>query len=588
MKLLQSFRSLMRLAGPHRGKLVVSAVCGVLAGWIGMIPFALVAAIGQAFLRHDAERRHILALTGWAVGALLARYAFLAAGKLLSHLAAYRTMYDLQLALAKKIGALPLGAVMERGSSTLKKTVLQDTDVAHTLLGHYLSDFLVGLTVPAATLAVFFWVDWRLALAAAAVLPCLYLAYRASFRNYEKELEAYFRADERMQSGLVEYVSGIMAIKTYNRDLSRFLREAVWGQVEQSVLWAERTLKPWSAFNVLPDLSLLFILPVGLWLVVEHRVGFDVLLFFLLLGVGYLQPLVRLSIQIGLLNYAGKSLERIESILNAPALTAAGPVLSPEGNALVLDRVSFSHHGAEAAALEEVSLTIPEGTTCAIVGPSGAGKSTLAQLIGRFWDVESGAITIGGADLRQVEEEELYRRVSFVFQDVFLFRGTVADNLRLAKPEASDAEIVAAAKMARAHEFIMAMPRGYESQVGEKGGFLSGGQKQRLSIARAILRNAPLLILDEATAYADPVNEAEIQKGLRALMKGRTVVMIAHRLSTVVGADQIAVLNRGRLVAAAPHEALLRECPLYASLWRDYSEAAHWHFDEHSQPSLAR
>lgn len=577
MQIIKRFSSLFILAAPHRGKLIISAACSLLSDLIGLVPFILVAQLAALFLQDELQQDKVILITGLALGALVLRYILLCIDKTLSHLCAFETMYDLQLRLAQKIGRMPLGVVNAHGSSTLKKIILQDTDVVHTIIGHYFSDFIVGIIIPVITLSVFFWIDWRLALAATAVLPLLYAAHRLSFRDFKEESEAYFKANEHMQSTLMEYVSGISIIKTYNRDPSARIRNAVDNQVEQIVRWTERTMLPWSVFNIMADLSLLFILPVGALLVINGLTTPSTLLFFLLLGIGYLQPLVRLSTQVGFLNYASKSIERIEDILSAQTLDMRGKGLIPADNSIEIRGMSFSH--GEREALSNLSLSIPQGSLCAIVGPSGAGKSTLAQLIGRFWDVDQGAITLGGVDLRDMKEDALYSRISFVFQDVFLFNGTIAENLRLAKPDASDEELVRAASAARAHAFIMQLPNGYNSHIGEKGGLLSGGQKQRLSIARAILRDAPVLVLDEATAYADPVNEYEIQKALSALMQGRTVIMIAHRLSTIVHADMIAVLEHGKLVGLGPHDELLKSSALYKKLWDDYSRASRFQLE---------
>lgn len=572
MLVYKRFRSLFLLAAPHRGKLILSGICALLSELVSLIPFLLVAQLAALFLENNWQQDKIILITGIALGAIVLRYVLLSVDKILSHFCAFETMYDLQLRLAQKIGCMPLGTVNARGSSTLKKIILQDTDIVHTIIGHYFSDFIAGLVVPIVTILIFFALDWRLALAAAAVLPFFYATWRLSYRDFKEESDAYFKANEHMQSTLMEYVSGISVIKTYNRDQSTRIRNAVDGQVSQIVRWTKRTMLPWSGFNILADLSLLFILPVGVYLVTSGLTTPQTLTAFLLLGIGYLQPLIRMSIQIGFLNYASRSIERIEDILYADTMETRGAGLFPSGNNILIENIHFSHGKTEA--LKDLSLSIREGTLCAIVGPSGAGKTTLAQLIGRFWDVESGSIKIGGVDLRDINEAELYKRISFVFQDVFLFNGTIAENLRLARPEATDDELIRAATAARAHDFIMQLPNGYDSHIGEKGGLLSGGQKQRLSIARAILRDAPVLVLDEATAYADPVNEYEIQKALATLMKGRTVIMIAHRLSTIVHADQIAVLDDGRLVESGTHSDLLKKHGLYTRLWNDYTSAS--------------
>lgn len=579
MKPLKYFKSLFTLARRHRGKLILSNVCSILSGVLSLVPFILVAQLANIMTQEtptQAERIYpVILLT---LGVIALRYALMTLGKITSHIAAFVTMYDLQIALAQKIGTLPLGEISARGSAILKKTILQDTDSVHTIIGHYIDDFLSGLIVPVLTLGLFFYLDWRLAIAAVAVLPLLYLSYRASFKNYEKESADYFQADDHLQESITEYVSGISVIKTFNRDVSQKLQDAVIAQITHMGGWVRKTMTGWSSFNILTDASLVVILPVGLWMAVQGYITPETLLAFLLLGIGYLQPLVRLSIQLGFLNYASKGIERIEALMSAPPLMSSAHPRIPANNDISFRNVSFSYEGK--TALQDVSLDIPAGGVCAIVGPSGAGKTTLVKLIGRFWDVAEGSISIGGVDIRDIAEEELYKRVSFVFQDVFLFNGTVTENLRLARPDAGAEDIIAAAKAAQAHDFIMRLPQGYETQVGEKGCLLSGGQKQRLSIARALLRNTPILILDEATAYADAINEAEIQKALGTLMKDRTIIMIAHRLSKIVQADKIVVLERGKMVAEDHHGRLLNTCPLYRSLWADYTQVDRWKFEK--------
>lgn len=566
LKALLVLKPIFMLADRHRHKVMIGAVCILMADFLSLAVLPLLGKIGAyaAEVRVDADFRVMIAAT---LGLILARYVFLAAGNAASHQAAFDTMYDLRLRLAGKIGSLPLGEVSDSGSAILKKTVLQDTEALHTVLGHYINDFLSGTLVPLFTLIAIALIDWRLALAAAAIIPFLIMTFRAVYKDHADLSSAYFRATDEMQESFIEYVNGIAVIKTFNRDMPRKLAVLVENQIRLRSKWAGMTNTPWSLFCTISESTLLIGAPLSFWLVMTGQITQQNLLLFILLAIGYTQPLLRLAVQLGFISEARKSLERVQALLDRPVLAFDEKANAPRGNDIAIVNMGFSYN--DKPVLKNVTLEIKEGTRCAIVGHSGAGKTTLAKLVGRFWDVQTGSISIGGIDIRHISEQELYSRVSFVFQDVFLFSGSVAENLRLAKPDATEAELVAAAEAACAHQFISALPQGYDTPVGEKGALLSGGQKQRLSIARAILRNAPILILDEATAYSDAVSEMEIQKALVRLMKGRTVIMIAHRLPKIADADKIVVLDGGTVVGEGRHAQLLSSCAAYRKLWHD-------------------
>jgi ATP-binding cassette subfamily B protein len=433
-----------------------------------------------------------------------------------------------------------------------------------------------GVSALATWVAVSVWlfaVDWRMALATVAVTPIAFVLISTGMARGARRAADYQRAGARMNASVVEFLAGMAVVKIFNRTGESFAEtaRAVRAYAEVETAWAEDYLPLGGTFYALVLTNVVVILPVGAFLMAAGSLDLATLVLFVILGANYSQPLMKLFNQFHTLAHISMGSTRIADALAAEPQADSGRTVALASHDVVFDEVSFGYGREEV--LHRVSFTAPAGSVTALVGPSGAGKSTVASLVARFWDPRSGRVTLGGVDLREIGLAQLMDMVAFVFQDSFLFSDTIAANIRFGNPKASDAEVEAAARAARAHDFIMAFPDGYATRLGDRGQLLSGGERQRIAIARAILKNAPVIVLDEATAFADPDNEAAIQEAIGALTAGRTLLVVAHRLHTIMSADQILVVDGGRIAEAGRHDDLVAKGGLYARLWRDYTEA---------------
>lgn len=488
-----------------------------------------------------------------------------------SHIAAFRMIRDLRLSLAEKLLQMPLGEVSGIGSGPARKLLVDEPEQMEPLIAHAIPE---GLSALLMWLAVSFWLfvtDWRIGLVSVLLVPISFGAIAIGLGRSRSQMAAYQQANLRLNAAVAEFLRGIVTVKVFHRSGPALAR--VHGAVDDLVQvqsdWG-RVFLPWGGtFYALIMANVTVVLPSGLGLLQTGRIDLHAFLLLVILGANYGAPLLRLFNLFTSLAHISAAVGSIQSLLARPEPEDLGGQYKLEGHTVRFETVSFRYDTIEA--LSEVSFEAPEGGVTALVGPSGAGKSTAALLLARFYDPTSGWITIGGKDIAELGQDQLRDTVGFVFQDTFLFRGTVLENLRFALPEASLAETQTAARAAQAHEFIKSLPQGYDTVIGGGTGLLSGGERQRLAIARAILKDAPVLVLDEATAFADPDNEAEIQRAISALATGKTVIVVAHRLHTIARADRIVVLEGGRCVAQGRHGDLLAKGGLYARMWRDHS-----------------
>lgn len=522
----------------------------------------------------DVHRLHWLAAA--MLGLLLLRWALMAVSHVLAHKGAFIVQHRLRLGVARRLGEVPLSFFAGRGSGSLRRTMTDDINNLEGFLAHMLPDAVASATVPVAALALLAAADWRLALATLLPLPFAVVAQTVLMRRASGRMREWGELQKRIANQVGEYVRGITVVKAFGRDARSF--SDLSAQVHGAVAWVQAYSKDsalgWVFFTGLLSSSLVAVAPMGAWLLLGGRLDLPTLVLFLLIAPLVLLPLLRLTFAMGEQLQRADALARVNEVLAAPALQDVQTRV-PEGP-LDVEFVAASHAYGERQSLHQVSFRAAAGELTALVGASGSGKSTLLRLLPRLYELHSGSVRVGGVDLREWPLDALLGRIGMVFQEVFLFAGSVADNLRLARPQASDADLERAARAARAHDFIMALPQGYDTPIGERGGMLSGGERQRLSIARALLKDAPLLLLDEATASVDSENEALIQQALNTLAQGRTVLMIAHRLRTVVHAHRIVVLDQGRVVGQGRHEELQVSCAAYRKLWQDHEETRNW------------
>ncbi|AKT36730.1 ABC transporter ATP-binding protein [Chondromyces crocatus] len=574
---MEGMRGLFALMGTQRPLVIGASLSAVLGVAAGLAPFFFLAHMATAIFATPPRLDEVRTLALASVGAVALRYVMSGLATVLAHVAAFRLLHELRMRLARKLGDVPLSFFATRTTGELKRVMMDDVNQIEAFVAHNFPDGVAAFAVPLLTAAALVSVDYRMALASIAAAPVAVLVMSLALRGTEEQYRTWQATQDRTNNGLLEYLRGIHVIKTFGLTAKSFGDLAQ--SIEENTRWMERFMRrhgrAYGAFHALIGSSLVVLVPMGGHLYLAGSLALPDLVLFLVLGPQLLTSLMRVMFAWGNVKRIGEGNARIARVLLAPDLVEATKKAQPLHHGLAFRGVGFRYTDGNEA-LRGVSFEAGAGKVTALVGPSGAGKTTIARLVPRLWEATSGRVEMGGVDVNEIPLDALLERLSVVFQDVFLFHGTVKDNLRLAKPDATDEELVAACKAARAHGFVEALPDGYDTWIGERGARLSGGEKQRLSIARALLKDAPILILDEATAFADPENEALIQEGLATLCQARTVLVIAHRLSTVASADHIVVLDAGEVVDQGPHEALLGRCGLYQELWARHAEARDW------------
>lgn len=573
------FSDLLRLIAPERNRLLLAGLLAVVSVVLGLVPFVLIYWLTLELFAGRIESGTIWTIAWTAAVAVVLRFVFFGASLLVSHAAAFALLYHLRVQLARVLGSLPLGFFSQRTTGEIKKVLNEDVEQIELFVAHQIPDLVAAAALPLLTAAYLFTVDWRMTLAALAVFPFAMLAQTWMMRGTQQRWQEYHDILEKMNATILEYTRGMMVIKAFNQTTESFARfaDTVRAHRDYTARLTALSALPYTLYSILITSNLFVLLPVGLWFHLHGSLDIPTLVLFLFLGIGITVPCQRLLFFFGQLMRLSEGARRVVRILHQPPLPEPRQESHSSGHTVEFRHVDFSYGNGEAA-LRDVSFVARVGSVTALVGPSGAGKTTVARLIARFWDVTQGEVLIGGVNVKALSFDQLMEHVAFVFQDVFLFDDTVFNNIRMGRSDATEEEVVAAAQAARCHEFILALPQDYQTVIGERGAWLSGGEKQRLSIARAILKNAPILVLDEATAFADPYTESQIQAALAVLCQGKTVIVIAHRLSTVTGADTIVVFDEGRVVAQGRHESLLATSGTYRRLWDAHIAARSWSF----------
>jgi len=584
---MRSSSVLTVLLSQRKGKLLLAVSCSVIGTGLGLVPFWLLYRLAvRLFAGEAAGGAWLWEIAAIAAGAIALRALARGLSSHWAHEAAFDILYDLRMLLADKLGRLPLGYYGERSAGALKKVLHEDVEQIEHGVAHTLNDAIATAAVPLFTAALMFAVDWRMALAALLGVPLMLWLNKRSYSIVGPMFPVYHERLAAMNSEMIQFVQGIKVIKAFAKSDHSYkrLRDAVtaFGDIYAAMFRKGQ----WNSTLLLVSirLNIVIILPVGAWLFHQQMLSAPAFAFFLLLGFGFNLPFYHLLKMTGLIVYKVKqAMQSIQEMLDEPELQEAVRPSAPGSSRIELERVCFRF--GEGDTLRDVNLVAEEGKMTAIVGPSGSGKTTLAKLIPRFWDVAEGEIRIGGVDVRDMPQRKLMEQVAFVFQDVHLFRDTILNNIRIGRPTASDEEVMEAARLARVDEFVSQLPEGYATQAGENGGRLSGGQRQRISIARAILKNAPIVILDEATAFVDPENERAVHAALEELTRGKTRLVIAHRLSTIRSADVVYVMDQGTIVDSGTHEALFERCEPYRAQWLAYEGAQLFRFENGDEGS---
>lgn len=497
-------------------------------------------------------------------------------GLALSHRSAYHTLENIRLSLKERLEGQPLGTIEEKGAGVWKKMFIDDIESLELLMAHALPEGISNLAVPFFVFLAMFFADWRLGLLALCSLPLGILSMGMMYRSGMSKMGPYYEAARRMNNTIVEYINGMEVVKVFNRDGDSYRRyeEDVKSYRDFTLAWF-RACWPFMALytSILPCVTL-FLLPAGAWLVLAGVSSLADFALVLCMSFAVGPPLVRAMGFMSVMPQLSYKISQLEALLSAPPLIQGQKGFEGGSREIRFEDVRFSYGYEEV--LHGISLTVPEGTMTALVGESGSGKSTLAKLLVHFYDVSGGRICLGGQDIRSMSLEALNRQISFVGQEQFLFNTTLKENIRMGRPGAADGEVMEAARKAQCLEVFERLEKGADTMAGDGGKQLSGGERQRICLARAILKDAPIVVLDEAMAFMDPENEDKMNRAIRQVVRGKTVIVIAHRLASVAGADQICVLEDGHLAGVGKHEELLRGCKAYEKLWRAGENSACW------------
>ncbi|WP_407977584.1 ABC transporter ATP-binding protein [Brucella pseudogrignonensis] len=570
---LASLRLLSGQMRERKGKFICVLLAATASAFLELVPIWSVCQLITAFIMGQAEPFLFFFHATLSAAAIVFGYGLFACSTIFAHIVAFDAIHGLRLELSSHLTRLPLGFFASRSSTDAKRLIVDEPEKLESIFAHGLPDGISALSTWIAVSLWLFVADWRMALAAIFVAPLSFLLLGRAMTVSGALAGNYQEAAARMNAEIADYVAGMPVLKIFNRTGSALSGAAKaiddYARIQTDMT---RLYLPFGGpFFTLVLTNIVFILPVGLLLLQRGETDLSTLVLFLILGANYSQPLLKLFNQFHHLAHLSMGSAHVADVLRQAPQADTGLFLPLANHDVCFENVDFSF--GERNVLQNIRFTARSCEMTALVGPSGAGKSTLAGLVARFRDVSAGRITIGGVDVRDMAIEQLMQTVAFVFQDTFLFSDTIDANLRIGRPDATQAELETAARAVRAHDFIMTLPDGYATRIGTGGMQLSGGERQRLAIARAMLKDAPIVVLDEATAMTDPDNEAAIQQAIHALIRNKTLIVVAHRLHTVMHAQQIVVVSSGHVVETGRHEQLLLRDGLYAALWQIYDKA---------------
>lgn len=584
------FKKVFEYAGPHKKDLYIATFIVLLSVLMGVLPFVLAyQVISPLVMGNAVDTKYVCIRVIGVLICLILQAILYGWGLDVSHKAAYSTLLRLRTSLQKRFEAVPLGFIQDKGTGTIKKLFVDDVDSLEVLLAHSLPEGIANLMIPIAIYVAMFFIDWKLALLSLASIPISFAAMMIMYSVGMKKMGPYYMAGQKMNNTIIEYINGMEVVKVFNKDAESYerFRKDISDYRDYTLEWYKAAW-PWMAiYSSLLPCTIILTLPLGAWFVLCGFSTLPDLILVLCLSLSIGIPLLKSLSFLPTMPQLNYKIAALEQVLETAPLQQTDAVFHGKNYDICFDHITFGYEKSQPGpdgqpmvtmdeVIHDISFTTKAGQKTALVGESGSGKSTLAKLLIHYYDPQQGSISIGGQKITEMSLEALNSQVSYVAQDQYLFNTSILENIRIGRPDATDEEVLEAAKKAQCMEFLEKLPQGIHSMAGDAGKMLSGGQRQRISLARAILKNAPIIVLDEATAYADPENEEKMEAAIAELVKGKTLFVIAHKLPAIMNADQICVIEHGKLAATGTHAELLAICEEYKKLWKASQDSAEW------------
>lgn len=584
------FKKVFEYAGPHKKDLYGATLIVLLSVLMGVLPFVLAyQVISPLVMGESVDSGYVSMRVAGVLVCLVLQAILYGWGLDVSHKAAYNTLLRLRTSLQKRFEQLPLGFIQDKGTGTIKKLFVDDVDSLEVLLAHSLPEGIANLMIPLAIYVAMFFIDWKLELLSLASIPVSFAAMMIMYSVGMKKMGPYYMAGQKMNNTIIEYINGMEVVKVFNKDAESYerFRKDISDYRDYTLEWYKAAW-PWMAiYSSLLPCTIILTLPVGAWFVLRGFSSMPDLILILCLSLSIGIPLLKSLGFLPTMPQLNYKIAALEQVLETAPLRQTEAAFHGNSHDICFDHVTFGYEKTQPGpdgkpmvtmdeVIHDVSFTARAGQKTALVGESGSGKSTLAKLLIHYYDPQQGSISIGGQKITEMSLEALNSQISYVAQDQYLFNTSLLENIRMGRPDATDEEVIEAAKRAQCTEFLEKLPQGIQSMAGDAGKMLSGGQRQRISLARAILKNAPIIVLDEATAYADPENEEKMEAAIAELVKGKTLFVIAHKLPAIMNAYQICVIEHGKLAATGTHTELLASCEEYKKLWKAAQDSAEW------------
>ena len=584
------FKKVFEYAGPHKKDLYIATFIVLLSVLMGVLPFVLAyQVISPLVMGNAVDTKYVCIRVIGVLICLILQAILYGWGLDVSHKAAYSTLLRLRTSLQKRFEAVPLGFIQDKGTGTIKKLFVDDVDSLEVLLAHSLPEGIANLMIPIAIYVAMFFIDWKLALLSLASIPISFAAMMIMYSVGMKKMGPYYMAGQKMNNTIIEYINGMEVVKVFNKDAESYerFRKDISDYRDYTLEWYKAAW-PWMAiYSSLLPCTIILTLPLGAWFVLCGFSTLPDLILVLCLSLSIGIPLLKSLSFLPTMPQLNYKIAALEQVLETAPLQQTDAVFHGKNYDICFDHITFGYEKSQPGpdgqpmvtmdeVIHDISFTAKAGQKTALVGESGSGKSTLAKLLIHYYDPQQGSISIGGQKITEMSLEALNSQVSYVAQDQYLFNTSILENIRIGRPDATDEEVLEAAKKAQCMEFLEKLPQGIHSMAGDAGKMLSGGQRQRISLARAILKNAPIIVLDDATAYADPENEEMMEAAIAELVKGKTLFVIAHKLPAIMNADQICVIEHGKLAATGTHAELLATCEEYKKLWKASQDSAEW------------